>query len=68
MTRYHYFNYMYPEAAKQIDEGFANTLPIVWNAFTKLTGLNRFFSFTPSEIAVTTASREAGVSDQTPNT
>ena len=50
MTRYHYFNYMYPEAAKQIDEGFASTIPIIWNGFTKATGLYKFFSFTPDEI------------------
>jgi len=50
MTRYHYFNVYYPEQAKKISEGYADAIPTIWNGFTRVTGLYRFFSFTPAEI------------------
>ncbi len=59
MTRYNYFNYMYPDEAKKIDQGFAEAMPAIWNAFTKVTGLNRFFSFTPAEITNNPAKDQA---------
>lgn len=49
MTRYHFFSFLYPNQAKQISDGYSIGPTIVWNAFTKATGLNRFFKFTPSE-------------------
>lgn len=50
MTRFHYFNYLYPNQAKDIHEGYQAMSTTMWNAFTKATGLSRFFKFTPSEI------------------
>lgn len=50
MTRYHYFNVYYPEEARKISEGYASAGSIVWNGFTRVTGLYKFFSFTPVEI------------------
>ncbi len=50
MTRYNYFNVYYPEEAKKISEGYSSIPGIVWNGFTRVTGLNKFFSFTPHEI------------------
>ena len=45
MTRYQYFNMMYPDEAKKIDQGFGEVAPVIWNAFTKYTGIKRLFSF-----------------------
>jgi hypothetical protein len=36
---------MYPDKAKEIDQGFEQVIPIVWNAFTKYTGIKKLFSF-----------------------
>jgi hypothetical protein len=41
---------MYPDKAREIDNGFAEAGPAVWQAFTRVTGLYKFFSFTPDEI------------------
>lgn len=48
MTRYHYFNQMYPDQAREIDKGFSDGASIMWNAFTKVSGLDRLFKFTPA--------------------
>lgn len=42
---------MYPDQAREIDNGFAQAGPAIWNAFTRVTGLYKFFSFTPAEIS-----------------
>lgn len=49
MTRYHYFNSLYPNQAKEIQEGYQAMSSTMWNAFTRVTGLYKFFSFTPGE-------------------
>jgi hypothetical protein len=50
MTRYHFFNAMYPRQSADLSEGLSVAPYIVWNAFTRVTGLDRFFRFTPSEL------------------
>ena len=50
MTRYHYFNQMYPDQARQIDKGYSDGGSIMWKAFTKVSGLDRLFRFTPPTI------------------
>jgi hypothetical protein len=40
---------MYPEVAKDISQGNQEISSTIWNAFTKVTGLYKFFSFTPGE-------------------
>ena len=47
MTRYHYFNTMYPEVAKEVHQGYQDMSSTMWYSFTKITGLSRFFKFTP---------------------
>lgn len=47
MTRYHYFNAMYPQVSKDISDGYSAMSSNVWNAFTRVTGIDRFFKFTP---------------------
>ena len=49
MTRFHYFNYLYPDVAKQRSLGYQEMSSTIWNAFTRVTGINKFFKFTPSE-------------------
>lgn len=49
MTRYHFFNYMFPDQAKDIDDGYAMMPSTIWNAFTKFTHIDRLFVFTPKE-------------------
>lgn len=46
MTRYHFFNFMYPTEANKINEGYND----IAYAFTKVTGINKlmmYFKFTP---------------------
>ena len=50
MTRYHYFNQMYPDQAREIDKGYSDGGSIMWKAFTKVSGLDRLFRFTPPTI------------------
>ena len=50
MTRYHFFNMSFPDQADQIHKGYSDMSSIVWNAFTKVTRLDRFFAFTPTEL------------------
>ena len=50
MTRYHYFNQMYPDRAKETSKGYADGGSIMWKAFTKVSGLDRLFRFTPPTI------------------
>jgi hypothetical protein len=50
MTRYHFFNYLYPDQAKEIDQGYQVISSTIWNAFTKYTYLDKIFSFTPKEL------------------
>lgn len=48
MTRYHYFNQMYPDQAREIDKGYSDGGSIMWKAFTRVSGLDRLFRFTPA--------------------
>lgn len=50
MTRYHYFNQMYPDQAREIDKGYSDGGSIMWKAFTRVSGLDRLFRFTPPTI------------------
>jgi hypothetical protein len=52
MTRYHFFNALYPIEAKEIDQGYQELSSTIWNAFTRVTGINKLFSFTPKEFKV----------------
>jgi len=48
MTRYHFFNFMYPTEANKIHQGYAD----MTTAFTKLTGIDKLmvlFKFTPRD-------------------
>lgn len=50
MTRYHYFNQMYPARAKETSKGYSDGGSLMWKAFTKVSGLDRLFRFTPPTI------------------
>lgn len=50
MTRYHYFNSMFPEEAKKIDQEYTEMSRIIWNAFARATWLHKYFEFTPKII------------------
>jgi hypothetical protein len=39
---------MYPDRAKETSKGYSDGGSIMWNAFTKVSGLDRLFRFTPA--------------------
>jgi hypothetical protein len=41
---------MYPDQAREIDKGYSDGGSIMWKAFTKVSGLDRLFRFTPPTI------------------
>jgi|TARA_B110000459_G_C16493389_1_gene439907 hypothetical protein len=49
MTRYHQFNYLYPDKANDIHQGYQDMSSSIWNAFTKITHIDKLFVFTPKE-------------------
>ncbi len=49
---------MYPEEAKKIDQGFGEAGPVIWKAFTRATGLAKFFAFTPEPMTNKTNTEE----------
>jgi len=50
MTRYHFFNAMYPMEANKISEGYSTIGKAIWNTFATITMLDKLFVFTPKEL------------------
>jgi hypothetical protein len=41
---------MYPDRAKETSKGYSDGGSLMWKAFTKVSGLDRLFRFTPPTI------------------